>query len=65
MYNAAIMKRTIVLLAFGLAVITAFVAMFVIADTPTDNTAEFFFTRLAYSENGFRGFGRFVSKNFR
>jgi hypothetical protein len=59
------MKKIIVLLAFGLISTAAFVAILAIADTPSDNNAEFFFTRLAYSENGYRGFGRFVSKNFR
>ena len=41
------------------------VDIFLSADRPPDNTAEFYFTRLAYSENGTRGFGRFVPKNFR
>jgi len=40
------------------------VGWFVLADEPEDNV-EFFFTRLAYSENGARGFGRFVSRNYR
>src|SRR5204863_508987 len=40
-------------------------AMLAIEDTTSDTNAEYFFTRLAYSENGYRGFGRFVPKNFR
>src|SRR5947199_579779 len=59
------MKRSVVLLAFALFGMTGLVAMFLVADTPPDQNVEFFFTRLAYSENGSRGFGRFVSKNFR
>src|SRR6185295_8952342 len=61
----AIMKKTKVLLALGLIVVGSLVGTFIIADTPPDPNPEFFFTRLAYSENGFRGFGRFVPKNFR
>ena len=36
-----------------------FVDMFVKADSP-DPDPEFYFTRLAYTENGSRGWGRFV-----
>ena len=59
------LKRAIVLLALALIAIVGFVEIFVIADTPVDDAAEFFFTRLAYTENGSRGWGRFVPKNFR
>ena len=59
------MKRTIVLLALALFGMTGFVAIFLVADTPSDDNVEFFFTRLAYSEDGSRGFGRFVPRNFR
>jgi hypothetical protein len=59
------MKKTRILSAVALIVFTGSVRMFVVGDTPSDETAEFFFTRLAYSENGYRGFGRFVPKNFR
>jgi hypothetical protein len=59
------MQKTLVLLALALSALAGFVAIFVLADTPSDNIPEFFFTRLAYSENGSRGFGRFVPKNFR
>ena len=49
-----------------LVLIAAFslVALFVLADSP-DDPPEFYFTRLAYSENGSRGYGRFVPKDFR
>ncbi len=36
-----------------------------LADSPTDEPPEYYFTRLAYSENGVRGWGRFVPKNYR
>ena len=61
----AIMKKAKVLLALALIVIGSLAAAHVIADTPPDPNPEFFFTRLAYSENGYRGWGRFVPKNFR
>jgi hypothetical protein len=61
----AIMKKAKVLLALALIVVGSLVAAHVIADTPPDPDPEFFFTRLAYSENGYRGWGRFVPKNFR
>jgi len=60
-----VMKRTILLLALALSVTIGLVGMFVLGDSPSDTTAECFFTRIAYSENGFRGVGRFVPKNFR
>jgi len=60
------MKRIVVLLALALIVAAGFVKLFLLAGTPPpDNTAEFFFTRLAYSENGSRGWGRFVPRDFR
>jgi hypothetical protein len=61
----AIMKKAKVLLALALIVAGSLAAAHVIADTPPDPDPEFFFTRLAYSENGYRGWGRFVPKNFR
>jgi hypothetical protein len=59
------MKRSIVLLALAAVVAVGFAAMFLQGDTPSDNNVEFFFTRLAYRENGSRGWGRFVPKNYR
>lgn len=61
----AIMRKAKVLLALALIVVGSLAAAHVIADTPPDPNPEFFFTRLAYSENGYRGWGRFVPKNFR
>ena len=56
------MKKTAVLL---LVLITAgFMRTFVQADSP-DPDPDFYFTRLAYTENGSRGWGRFVPKSFR
>lgn len=59
------MKRIIILLTPVLVLTAGLVGVFVIADTPSNENVEFYFTRLAYSENGYRGFGRFVPKNFR
>ena len=59
------MKRTIVLSLLSLTVAGIFVGVFVIADNNHDDPPEFYFTRLAYTENGSRGWGRFVPKNFR
>src|SRR5215471_14402425 len=62
----AFMKRIVVLLALAIIVAAGFVKVFLLAGTPSpDNSAEFFFTRLAYSENGSRGWGRFVPRDFR
>lgn len=61
----AIMKKAKALLALVLSVVGSLMATLVIADTPPDPNPEFFFTRLAYTENGYRGWGRFVPKNFR
>jgi hypothetical protein len=58
------MKRSVVLLLLVLVVAAGFIAMFVLADSP-DPDPEFYFTRIAYSENGSRGWGRFVPKDFR
>src|SRR5262252_5269321 len=58
------MKNPVALSALVLLTIVCTAEAFGLADTPSDNTAEFFFTRLAYSENGARGYGRFVPKNF-
>ena len=57
------MKRSVVLLLI-LVTAAGFVDMFVKADSP-DPDPEFYFTRLAYTENGSRGWGRFVPKDFR
>src|SRR5881396_3511102 len=59
------LKKTIAALLIALSASAGCVVLFVMADTPSDDNVEFFFTRLAYSENGYRGFGRFVPKNFR
>jgi hypothetical protein len=60
------MKRTIVLIVFGLGLTAFLVALFArAADAPVDPNPEFYFTRLAYTENGSRGWGRFVPKNYR
>lgn len=59
------MKKIVVLVLFAVIAISIGVDIFVSADRQPDNAAEFYFTRLAYSENGSRGFGRFVPKNFR
>src|SRR6266446_1435307 len=59
------MKRIILLLTPVLILSAGLAGIFVIADTPSNENVEFYFTRLAYSENGYRGFGRFVPKNFR
>lgn len=42
----------------------ALTALVTAADSP-ERAPEFYFTRLAYTEDGSRGFGRFVSPNFR
>lgn len=59
------MRKTIMLPTVAMIGIAALLGVLVVADTPSDDTAEFFFTRLAYSENGVRGFGRFISRTFR
>src|SRR5262245_6373691 len=59
------MQKTILLPALALTALAGFVVVFVRADTPSDNIPEFFFTRLAYSGNCSRGFGRLVPNNFR
>jgi hypothetical protein len=59
------MNKAIALASLVLVVVTGVIGSLVIAETPYDETAEFFFTRVAYSENGWRGWGRFVPKNFR
>lgn len=57
------MKRIAVLFPFLLIAAASIVTMFVLADSPDDETAEFFFTRLAYTENGYRGFGWSAGRN--
>src|SRR2546422_124500 len=59
------MKRSIILSTLALIVIVSFVGLFIVADTRSDQNVEFYFTRLAYTENGSRGWGRFVPKNYR
>src|SRR4051812_7567140 len=59
------MKKTVFRLGLAAVAIATFAAIFITADTPPDNAAEFYFTRIAYSENGWRGYGRFVPKTFR
>ena len=58
------MKRIVLLFLVLLIGAISSLAMFLLDDPPDENP-EFYFTRLAYSENGIRGWGRFVSKNFR
>jgi hypothetical protein len=58
------MRRIIGLSLLVLASATVFVAMFVSADTP-DDTPEFYFTRLAYTQNGYRGWGSTYGSAFR
>src|SRR5262249_54209257 len=61
----SIMKKSLLLSVFGLILITGRVGFLGSDALPSDQNSEFFFTRLAYSENGSRGWGRFVPKNFR
>jgi len=58
------MKKIVLLFLVLLIGAISSLAMFLLDDPPDENP-EFYFTRLAYSENGVRGWGRFVSKNFR
>jgi hypothetical protein len=58
-------KKAAALLLFLLTMAGIFAGMLAIADTNRDEPPEFYFTRLAYTENGSRGWGRFVPKNFR
>ena len=57
------MKKIVLLFLVLLIGAISSLAMFLLDDPPDENP-EFYFTRLAYSENGIRGWGRFVSKNF-
>lgn len=58
------MKRVIVVLMLGLAATVTLVRVLIVADSP-DDSAEFYFTRLAYTENGWRGWGRPLPPGFR
>jgi uncharacterized protein DUF4159 len=58
------MKRIVLLLPLLLLAAISALAMFVADDSPDEN-AEFYFTRLAYTETGFRGRGRWISPDFR
>ena len=57
------MKRIVALCLFLLMATAGIVTIFVLADSPEEETAEFFFTRLAYTENGYRGRGRSYGRN--
>jgi hypothetical protein len=57
------MKRLVALVLLAPLSGVSLVAMFVPADPP-DQVAEFYFSRLAYTENGYRGWGR-ASPGFR
>src|SRR5215470_19851628 len=59
------LKRTFVLSLLLLCTSAVLVAVFAAANLPVDENPEFYFTRLAYTENGSRGWGRFVSKDYR
>src|SRR5690349_24244932 len=59
------LKRTVVLFLLVLSLSAVFFVVFAGANLPVDDNPEFYFTRLAYSENGSRGWGRFVSPDFR
>ena len=58
------MNRIAVLVLVLLVTFSGILSAFVTADSG-DGHAEFYFTRLAYSENGDRGWGRFVGPNYR
>jgi hypothetical protein len=58
------MSRTALFLIILLLALSSGLTAMVTANT-ADEAPEFFFTRLAYTENGDRGFGRFVSSNYR
>src|SRR5689334_4531180 len=60
--SKTIMKKKVGMVALAVLLITGMISA---AGDVQENTSEFYFTRLAYSENGTRGFGRFVPKNFR
>src|SRR5204863_3030747 len=64
-FEREVVNKAVLLLLLLLSVAAMFAGVFVIADTNRDEPPEFYFTRLAYTENGSRGFGRFVPKNFR
>ena len=57
------MKRTVALVVLTAAATCGSVLLFALQAKP-DDSPEYFFTRLAYTENGDRGYGRRVSSNF-
>jgi len=59
------LKRTFVLSLLLFCISAVLITVFAAANMPADENPEFYFTRLAYTENGSRGWGRFVPKNFR
>src|SRR5499427_8651942 len=63
--HSRMLRRTVVLFLLLFSISPALVTIFEAGDMPVDENPEFFFTRLAYTENGSRGWGRFVPKNFR
>jgi hypothetical protein len=58
------MKREVVWLLIPVAVLSGLIPLLASADS-RDRAPEFYFTRLAYTENGIRGFGRSVGSNYR
>jgi hypothetical protein len=58
------MNRVAVVVLLLLAATSGVLTTLVTANTP-DGAPQFYFTRLAYTEDGTRGFGRFVSSNYR
>ena len=57
------MKRVAALLQVLLTALSGLVTVLALANPP-DGAPEFYFTRLAYTENGYRGFGRSVGPNY-
>src|SRR5215470_19020481 len=58
------MKRIAFLVLIVLAAGAAFAGIFSAPDSD-DRTPEFYFTRLAYTQNGSRGWGRWLGPDFR
>lgn len=58
------MRREAVWLLVSLTVLSGLIPLLASPDS-TNRAPEFYFTRLAYSENGYRGFGRSVGANYR
>lgn len=59
------MTRIIVCLLVILFAISTALTAFVSGDTGDQGAPQFYFTRLAYSENGYRGFGRSVGRDYK